>query len=150
MLSLCQILFRTIRYISNGRCRSQCCSNCIRIGFQCSRNSIVSIQRITIVGFAICFCCYSQRQRVIDCDLITIFGNRNLLGRIVGIHRQILFLIGSHRLCSIFRADHFIGSYIIRHFGSGSLKIMMHDDRCFVLLEVCIIRMRFIESIAVL
>ena len=61
LFCFCQIIHRTICHMSNGRSIGQSRGDCGSICTQFTADSICSTQRYTVIGFTICFCCYSQR-----------------------------------------------------------------------------------------
>ena len=129
---------------------TKCAFNCRHIGIQRSIVGEGTGKLAAIIFFAIGLSRDRQRQRVVDGDDIAFGFDRDRLGRVIAVDRQVLPLIGRNRLCRVLGPDCLLGRHIIRDRGRGALQVVVNRDRSLVQLKVRIVGVRLIDAVSVL
>ena len=124
--------------------------NCRHIGIQRSIVGEGTGKLAAIIFFAIGLSRDRQRQRVVDGDDIAFGFDRDRLGRVIAVDRQVLPLIGRNRLCRVLGPDCLLGRHIIRDRDRGALQVVVNRNFRLVQLEVRVVSVFLIDTVCVL
>ena len=128
---------------------TKCAFNCRLIGIQRSNVGEGTGKLAAVIFFAIGLSRDRQRQRVVDGDDIAFGFDRDRLGRVIAVDRQVLPLIGRNRLCRVLGPDCLLGRHILRDRDRGALQVVVNRNFRLVQLEVRIVGVRLIDAVSV-